>query len=84
MPSDDFNLPQSPRTTVILSWLAWILFLVATAAGGIAPFVPVAYLPYALGGSAVLFGLSSEIRRRLPSAERIAAIDPPAGPTVAP
>jgi uncharacterized SAM-binding protein YcdF (DUF218 family) len=85
---DDFNLPQSPRTTVILSWLAWILILISgaltTAGGYLLLWSTAATAALVLLFATVLAGVSSEIRRRIPSAERIGAIDPPAGPTVRP
>jgi hypothetical protein len=77
---DDFALPQSPRTTVILSWIAWTLLIVSGAmlpvGGLLAVYAPVWAAPACLTISTVLAGVSSEIRRRLPSSTRIAAIEP--------
>lgn len=91
--TDDFSLPQSPRTTVILSWLAWVLLLLSGAllpVGGLLAVYAAAWAaPTCLTVATILAGVSSEIRRRLPSAERIAkiepaALEPPSGPTTGP
>lgn len=72
----DIDLPMSAETATVLAYVAWILVLIGTIAGGLAAMavVPPVYQQIFSGVSVLTFLVAAEIRRRLPSSEAFKAM----------